>query len=124
MRMGRRMSFVLEIPEELRDARFPPFMLLTLVENAVKHGLDPLPEGGAVHVAASARDGRLILEVRDTGQGFAQASGAGTGLAGTRARLRLLYGDDAELDLRASEPHGVVATLAMPLDAGRERQGI
>jgi signal transduction histidine kinase len=123
MRMGRRLSCELAIPDALRESRFPPFMLLTLVENAVKHGLDPLPEGGAVHVAATARDGRLIVEVRDTGQGFVEGSGAGTGLAGIRARLRLLHGDRAELDMHVNEPRGVVATLVMPFEDARPGQG-
>jgi LytS/YehU family sensor histidine kinase len=121
--MGRRLSCELAIPDALRESRFPPFMLLTLVENAVKHGLDPLPEGGAVHVAATARDGRLIVEVRDTGQGFVEGSGAGTGLAGIRARLRLLHGDRAELDMHVNEPRGVVATLVMPFEDARPGQG-
>ena len=116
VRMGRRMSFDIRIPEALREAAFPPFMLLTLVENAVKHGLDPLPAGGRIAVEAIARDGKLVVDVRDTGRGFAQSSGAGTGLAGIRARLRLLYGDDADLDLRADQPCGVTATLVLPLD--------
>ena len=116
VRMGRRMSFDMRIPAALRQAAFPPFMLLTLVENAIKHGLDPLPEGGAVLVEAIARDGKMFVEVRDTGRGFSETSGAGTGLAGIRARLRLLYGDAADLDLRADQPHGVVATLMLPLE--------
>ena len=122
VRMGRRMSFDMRIPESLRDAAFPPFMLLTLVENAVKHGLDPLPQGGSIFVQAAARDDKLIVEVRDTGRGFSETSGAGTGLAGIRARLRLLYGDGADLDLRADDPPGVVATLVLPLEPERARQ--
>jgi LytS/YehU family sensor histidine kinase len=114
MRMGRRMAFTLDVPQALHAAGFPPFMLLTLVENSVKHGLDPMPEGGRIDVTVRASDGTLQVEVRDTGRGFTHASGAGTGLAGIRARLRLLYGDKADLSLGANEPRGVVATLVVP----------
>ena len=116
IRMGRRMSFVMGIPPSLREARLPPFMLLTLIENAIQHGLNPLPEGGALHVTARSSDRKLIVEVRDTGRGFAQGWGGGTGLANIRARLGLLYGPDGSLELSHNEPRGVVATLVVPLE--------
>ena len=116
VRMGRRMHYRLDIPPQLRNARVPPFMLLTLVENAVKHAIGPLPEGGAVDVSARAHDDELVLEVRDNGRGFADASGAGTGLANLRARLQLLYGAKGTLRFSHNEPSGVVATLVLPLE--------
>ena len=116
VRMGQRMHYRLHIPPHLRDARVPPFMLLTLVENAVKHGIGPLPEGGAIDVSAHACDGELAIAVRDNGRGLTGDSGAGTGLANLRARLQLLYGDRASLRFSLNEPSGVVATLALPLE--------
>ena len=77
IRMGKRLSFELDIPDALRDARIPPLMLLTLVENAIKHGLNPLSEGGSVRVSAQAQDGTLRLQVPDPRPAGAAASGPG-----------------------------------------------
>ena len=79
IRMGRRLTFGVDVPASLRRAALPPFMLLTLIENAIKHGLNPLPDGGAIHIVASTIDGRLVVTVRDTGRGFVQSSGSGPG---------------------------------------------
>jgi hypothetical protein len=92
-------------------------MVLTLVENAIKHGLSPLPEGGRIDVRAGiAPDGRLCVQVADTGQGFAKTGGGGTGLANTRARLASKYGAAASLALAMNAPRGVVATITLPLE--------
>jgi len=116
IRMGRRLTFSVDVPASLHKAALPPFMLFTLIENAIKHGLNPLPEGGTIDVVARAVDGRLAVMVRDTGRGFAQSSGSGTGLANIRMRLALSYGANAELELSRNEPRGVVAKLAVPLE--------
>jgi signal transduction histidine kinase len=116
VRMGRRMEYSLRIAPELRDARVPPFMLLTLIENAIKHAISPLPEGGVVDVSAQAHGGQLVLEVRDTGRGFTGASGAGTGLAYMRARLGLLYLSNASLGFSGNKPTCVVARVVLPLE--------
>jgi LytS/YehU family sensor histidine kinase len=113
-RMGDRLGYAIDVPDALRDAPMPPLMLLTLVENAVKHGLTPLPEGGFIRVAASAREGTLTVRVSDSGRGFVAPSGSGTGLANIRARLAALYDRSARLDVRANQPRGVVATLVLP----------
>ena len=114
-RMGRRLAFDIEIPASLRDARLPPMMLVTLAENAIKHGLAPLPEGGAVKVSASASGGELQVRVADSGRGFTRSSGGGTGLANIRARLVGMYGSAGRLALSKNVPRGVVATIAVPL---------
>ena len=77
-----------DIPGNLASRKVPPMMLLTLVENALKHGLGPLPEGGAVRVSAIDAAGRLVLSVADNGRGLVPGSGGGTGLANIRARLQ------------------------------------
>jgi LytS/YehU family sensor histidine kinase len=118
IRMGRRLSFAIEVPEALRDARVPPLMLLTLVENAIKHGLSPLREGGRIDVRATADDGRLRVEVADTGQGFVKTGGGGTGLANIRARLASQFGEAARFSLTLNSPTGVVATLELPWRSG------
>ena len=120
IRMGRRLAFEIDIPPALRDAPLPPMMLLTLVENAVKHGLSPLPEGGTVRISAAAVENELVLRVADTGQGFTQSSGGGTGLANIRARLAALYGAAGRLSLALNNPRGVTATMTLPLPAATD----
>jgi hypothetical protein len=122
MRMGERLSFGIEADAGLLDARLPPMVLPTLVENAIKHGLSPLPEGGRIEIhahASSAGDGseEMAIEVRDNGQGFASSGGSGVGLANTRARLAALFGSGAALELEAVLPRGVIARVRMPMQA-------
>ncbi len=114
-RMGERLQFEIEVPPQLLGAPVPPMMLATLVENAVKHGVGPLAEGGSIRVRAAAQGGVLKLEVADDGRGFAAGSGSGVGLANIRARLNELHGARAALFLEANAPRGVVATIALPL---------
>lgn len=122
MRMGERLRFDIEADAALFATPLPPMVLPTLVENAIKHGLSPLPEGGRIDISARREpDGAgLLLEVRDTGQGFAASGGSGVGLANTRARLMAMFGRDAWLELEAAEPRGVVARVRVPL-AGASR---
>ena len=119
MRMGERLAFDIAAPPELLPARLPTLVLPTLVENAIKHGLSPLPEGGRIAIrAAPAEGGGLTIEVADNGQGFGAVSGgAGVGLANTRARLAARFGDGASLELEAAQPHGVVARVRLPVEA-------
>ncbi|MBL0142395.1 MAG: histidine kinase [Betaproteobacteria bacterium] len=119
MRMGKRLSFEISIPESLVATPFPPLMLPSLVENAIKHGLEPQREGGSVLISAQAQDGRLRLMVSDTGRGFGDSVGAGVGLANIRERLVALYGERAKLTLESNSPNGVIATIEVPLDGLR-----
>jgi two-component sensor histidine kinase len=120
-RLGRRLQWSVTIPEELEDVAVPPGMLITLVENAIKHGIEPLAQGGRIEVTAQ-REGhagteRIALRVADTGAGFAGGPGAGCiGLANVRERLALLFGERAFLETAANEPNGFVARLVLPLD--------
>ena len=115
VRMGSRLEASVEAPEELLDAPLPPMVLATLVENAIKHGVGPLAEGGTIRVAAARDEESLLLSVADNGRGFAAASGSGMGLANIRARLAALYGPRASLQLEANSPRGVVATVRLPM---------
>ncbi len=119
MRMGERLKFTISVPESLSALPFPPLMLPSLVENAIKHGLEPQREGGTIDVSASLEDGRLKLVVSDTGRGFSDTPGAGVGLSNIRERLAALYGERAHLTMEASEPHGVVATIDVPMEGTR-----
>lgn len=119
-RMGDRLAFSVEADAGALDAGLPPIVLPTLVENAIKHGLSPLPEGGRIDVRAHAEGGTLVVEVRDTGAGFRGSGGAGVGLANTRQRLATLYGERASLELAANTPRGVIARLQLPLARAEE----
>lgn len=113
-RMGARLSYRIAVAEGLGQLRIPSMMLLTLVENAIKHGVSPLVEGGLIHVSASCERDRLLLKVADSGRGLEARHGHGTGLPNIRQRLLLMYGDEAELTLRAAEPRGMVASICVP----------
>ncbi len=112
MRMPDRLQVEIQLPAELHALRFPPMALLTLVENAVRHGIDPAEQGGTIRVQARRLpDGRLQAQVADTGVGLREAAPPGTGLANLRERLAAFYGDAATLELAENPPHGVVATI-------------
>ena len=114
IRMGRRLIFEIDVPVELRPLEVPPMMLLTLVENAIKHGLNPLPEGGSLRVQARREGELLCIDVADSGRGFQATSGGGTGLANIRARLAAMHGEAASLALAENYPRGVTSTLRLP----------
>ena len=120
MRMGRRLVVAIDIPAELHELPVPPMMLLTLAENAVKHGVGPALHGGTVRLGAHVEGDRLILTVADSGVGLAPGSGAGVGLANIRARLAAQFGRAARLALRNNELGGLTATIALPLPAPRQ----
>ena len=116
MRMGDRLAFSIDSSADLGAARVPPMVLPTLVENAIKHGLSPLPEGGRIDIRTAMDSNRqLVIEIADNGAGFSGSGGSGVGLANTRSRLAALYGTDASLALSMADPRGVVATVRLPL---------
>ena len=114
VRMGNRFEFALEIPESLREEPFPPMMLLTLVENAVKHGFEAQSGSGAIQVRARSESSEAIVEVCDTGAGLRTDRPDGVGLTNVRERLKALYGDAAHLVLEENTPRGVRARISVP----------
>lgn len=114
-RFGARLRYDIAFPDPLLGCELPSMMLLTLVENSLKHGLGPLPEGGAITLSAGTSGEVLVVDVVDTGAGMGAGSGGGTGLANIRSRLALRYGDAARLTLSLNEPRGVRASLRIPL---------
>jgi len=115
MRMGERLRFRLELPEALAQADLPPLLLQPLVENALKHGLEPKVEGGEVKVSAREEGGRLVLEVADTGLGKANGAtgGTGVGIANVRARLAAAYAG-AKLEAGMNPAGGYTVRLSVP----------
>jgi len=113
-RLGRRLQFSIDIPDALHTRTVPPGMLITLVENALKHGIEPCSAGGHVSVTASTAGDRLIVSVADTGIGLGDVPGQGIGLSNIRERLALLHGGRAYLALEANEPRGFIARIVLP----------
>lgn len=117
VRMAGRLKFEIDVPAPLESAPFPPMLLQPLVENAIKHGLEPKIEGGAILISARERDERLVLQVEDNGLGIAASSdskGTGIGLSNLRHRLATLFGEHASLHLMENTPSGVTAILTLP----------
>ena len=122
-RMHDRLQFELDLPAALRETSMPPAMLISLVENAIKHGLEPHPDGGKLRVMARLEDARLRLTVADTGLGpgaGAATAGGGVGLDNIRQRLRAIFANDARLIVSGNLPQGFVAVIDMPLHANVE----
>ena len=124
VRMEERLQTVVDVPEGLLSADFPSMMIQSLVENAIKHGLEPKPDGGTLTVRAEVQHGKLAVTVADTGVGFGQAAtgGTGVGLANIRERLQLLYGNKASMTVAENTPSGTVVTLTVPYQA-QTREG-
>ncbi len=117
-RLRERLAYAIDVPAPLGGEAIPPGMLITLVENAIKHGIERSPAGGAIAVTARRDGARLVITVADTGAGLGDgAPGQGIGLANVRERLALLYGDRASLDLEENAPCGFRARLSLPLAA-------
>ncbi|MEJ0085060.1 MAG: histidine kinase [Pseudomonadota bacterium] len=114
-RMGERLGFEIVAAEGLAQMRVPSMAVLTLVENALKHGVTQNVGGGFIRVSAAQEGGSLHLVVADSGRGLNSRQGRGVGLANITQRLLVMYGANATLSLRPAEPRGVVATIRMPL---------
>ena len=119
VRMEERLQPQVDVSEGLYSAEFPPMMLQSLVENAIKHGLEPKADGGSLTVSAEVAHGKLHVSVADTGVGFARAAtaGTGTGLSNIRERLKLIYGDAAELRIAPNAPTGTRVIIVVPYKA-------
>ena len=118
IRMGARLELKVEVPESLKALQLPSMMLQTLVENAIKHGLEPKPGGGTVWILARRFEDHATVTVADDGQGFGSATaGTGIGLKNLRERLRLTYDERASFSIVSNFPSGVAATLTLPLPA-------
>ncbi|WP_426100834.1 sensor histidine kinase [Massilia sp. TSP1-1-2] len=121
MRMEERLTVDMQIPEGLRSAAFPPMMLQSMVENAIKHGLECKAEGGTLRIVAEVASGKLRVIVADDGVGFGvmPSDGTGLGLPTIRERLKLLHGDQGQLHIAANTPTGVIITIEVPYQVSK-----
>jgi hypothetical protein len=129
MRMGPRLAFGISAPDDVLACAFPPMMLPSLVENAIKHGLEPQREGGRIDVVVERMlesGGEVLrIQVKDTGRGLADTptqSGSGVGLSNLRERLAALYGARGRFSLTSNDPRGVVASIEVPLQSSADYQ--
>lgn len=115
MRMPDRLQFALHADEAALLLRCPPMTLLTLVENAVRHGIDPSEDGGRIDISVTRHNDRCVVRVSDTGVGLGHTDdGLGTGLSTLRERLRLAFGGEAQVRVNADQARGVTAELVFP----------
>lgn len=114
IRMGSRLTFTVHLPEALADRPCPPLLIQPLVENAVRHGLEPSVTGGEITVDCRKVGAKIQIEVRDSGVGFATGGQPGTGTANVRERLQALFGAEAWLSLAELRPRGVKALVEYP----------
>jgi sensor histidine kinase YesM len=116
-RLGERLRFTITAPDDLAGVPFPPLLLQTLVENALRHGIEPKGEGGLVEVMAERRGAEVVLRVRDDGVGLAVDAEPGVGLRNTRERLASFFDGRASFELARGDPAGTVATISIPAAA-------
>jgi sensor histidine kinase YesM len=114
VRFGQRLHWDTEVAGEVRAVAFPPMLLQPLVENAVRHGIEPKIGGGVIHIGARLSDTSLRVEVTDSGVGLLSQEGSGAGLANVRARLAALFGEGGRLVLESNAGGGVTAVLELP----------
>ncbi len=117
LRLGERLRFSIEIDPAAAELQVPPGVLLTLVENAVEHGVQASLHGAAVHVQARQEAGGTVLTVQDTGPGLAPGAAEGVGLGNSRARLAQAYGAQAALQLLPGDAGGCTARVVLPAHA-------
>jgi LytS/YehU family sensor histidine kinase len=118
MRMPDRLCYAIDVDPPALAVRCPPTTVLTLVENAVRHGIDPSEEGGRIDVGVVRAHGKCVIRVADTGAGLHMAQdGLGSGLTTLRERLRLIFGDAAHLQIGANAPRGTIAEIHLPAES-------
>jgi sensor histidine kinase YesM len=117
MRMPDRLQYAMNVDQRALNVRCPPTTVLTLVENAVRHGIDPSEEGGRIDIDIERRGERCVVRVTDTGAGLHEsANSLGTGLTTLRERLQLIFGDAAQLRLTSGLPRGVAVEVEIPAE--------
>ncbi|MDB5936582.1 MAG: hypothetical protein JWQ01_3926 [Massilia sp.] len=118
VRIGERLRFTLELPDALAQMTMPGMLVLTLAENAIKHGIEPSLRGGTISVSAHLQDGAACIRVADSGVGISHPPGSGMGLENVRRRLQLAYGPGASVALRDAA-EGAIADIIVPVKAAK-----
>jgi len=120
IRMGPRLAYAVVLPDDLAGEQVPTLLLQPLVENSIRHGLEPQVAGGTIRVSARREGSLLVLEVADTGVGGERVpeDAKGFGLAQIRERLATLYGPAASLRFEIAPGAGATARIELPLGAG------
>jgi sensor histidine kinase YesM len=116
IRMGNRLSYKIEIPNDILNLQIPPMIIQPLVENAVKHGLEPKIVGGDIRIKGFVKKNILTISVADTGMGIQENSASGVGTSNIRKRLKALYGDTASLYFEDMNPMGLKAIVEIPYE--------
>jgi hypothetical protein len=117
LRLGRRVDYAVDIEPKLGDSEFPPMMLLPLIDDALRNGLEPSPDGGAIRLTAGAHGDHLRVFVSDTGLPRTTPPIKGPTIAALHERLKSLCGEDARLELTNNVPRGIVAMIEVPLES-------
>jgi sensor histidine kinase YesM len=114
IRMGERLSFMIDVSDMIKEHPFPPMLLQPLVENAIKHGLEPSIEGGEILIKAVEENNLIRVEVLDTGSGFSSGNETGVGIRNVKERIKLLYGEKGRFIIEENRPNGVRAIIEVP----------
>lgn len=115
IRMDERLNYEIDVPDKIRQHSFPPMLLQPLIENAIKHGLEPKVEGGEIVIKATEENKLLKIKVANTGIGFSDFNKPGVGIVNVRERLALLYGEKGRLIIEENKPQGVRVTVEVPI---------
>ena len=123
VRMGERLRYKIDIPEDVKNLPFHPMLIQPLVENAIKHGLEPKINGGEIWISGSMDGNMLRIEITDTGVGLYENSTPGVGIDNIKERLKSLYGEKGRLILKENHPSGLIAVIEVPCepDQGHHR---
>lgn len=125
VRMGSRLSYTVSVPDSFRELEFPPLMLISLVENAIKHGIETKPGEGRIQIQAEkivtdTREEKLKVSVLDNGAGLSAGLGGGLGLANIREQLKARFANAAKLDIGTHSAGGMIASIELPLSTSNE----
>ena len=115
IRMGDRLQVRFDLPRDLADFAVPPMLLQPLVENAIKHGLEPKIEGGEVALSVKKMDTQIAITIADTGLGFQNSSSNGIGLKNVCERVQQLYGNEGSVSIEENQPGGTRITILIPI---------
>ncbi len=116
VRMGHRLHYRIEIEDDIKTTKYPPMIIQPIVENAVKHGLEPSVAGGVIHIKVHKKSDLIKWEILDTGLGISESSEPGMGISNVSERLKALYGKRGKITLEEQKPSGLKVTIEIPYE--------